>query len=292
MKIKLMSAAAALLASAGPAFAADIYNTTEPPAPYEVTSEPPVDWSGPYVGARLGYGHANHNLTINEYFRDYCGDSVEPDEHGIDDEYVGNRLDFLVDDTLVCSDSASWNNQVVSGASREIGNVNGLSSHGVIGGLKVGVDQQMGDWVVGAFGTYDFTNMETTATFDDFSARIEKGDEWSLGLRGGPLLNERTLLYGAVAYTNTDYNFLTSPEVEGLRNNVTFEGISFGGGIEHALKGFEGVFVGIEGMHTIYRDETIFDSYDSDFNQGINVVDDLSETKIMGTLKIKLNGMN
>ena len=270
-----------------------------------------IRWTGPYVGGRIGYGHANHDLTINEYFRDYCegiqdgpaGEYYTPEVGFADIDEHGEKSDIwkTVDNKIAvfggvgdsCETLAKLDHFgpgshfTVPGDSREIGNIDGISSRGVIGGFQIGIDQQLGNWVVGAFGSYDLSNMETTATFDDFSARIEKDDEWSLGLRAGRLFSERTLGYVLVAYTQTDYNFTASPDVEGLRNNVTFDGVSFGGGLEHALT--PEVFVGIEGVHTIYQDETIFDNYDAAFNHGFNVVDDLSETKVMGTVKVKFN---
>ena len=322
--IKLMSAVAASMVAGAfsTAFAADIYNTpSEPEVTYESPSEPPVNWSGPYAGVRLGYGHANHDMTLNEYFRDYCegvqGHDDIPsywytpevgfddlDEHGYGSDVwktVDNKISARPSTTGTSCETLARGERfgagshfTVPGDSRQIGNIDGISSHGVIGGLQIGIDQQIGHWVVGAFGSYDLSNMETNATFNDFpsgdsfSARIEKDDEWSLGLRAGRLLSERTLLYGLIAYTQTDYDFTASPDVEGLRNHVTFDGVSFGAGIEHALT--NNVFIGIEGVHTVYQDETIFDSYDSDANHGVNVTDDLSETKVMGTLKVKLNG--
>ena len=242
-----------------------------------------VNWTGFYIGGQIGYGNANHDLTMSEYFKDYCGDSAEPDEHGFDDLDKDNRTNFLnVDGVLVCEEK----DVVVSGQSRDIANIDGVNSHGVIGGGQIGYDQQVGSWVFGVFGSYNFSGMETDISFDEFSAKIEKDDEWTAGIRAGRLLSERTMLYGLIGYTQTDYQFTASPDVKGLKDKVTFDGVTFGAGLEHALT--QNVFLGIEGSHTIYGDETILDSYDADSNIGSKATDDLSETRVMGTIKVKL----
>lgn len=293
------------------ASATDIYDGRHDDA-YPVQGSA-VNWSGFYVGGQIGYGNANHDLTLSEYFKDYCFDApkagTDPDtgeelQVQPDDAFETNK-DFgalrpglqIARVTAVPEGGCAALNTApvgpnagyatVPGDSRNVANIDGINSHGVIGGFQAGYDQQVYNWVLGAFGLYNFSGMETTANFEDFSAKIEKDDEWTIGIRAGHLLGERTLLYGLLGYTQTDYNFTTSPDVDGLKNNVTFDGITFGAGLEHAVT--QNVFLGIEGTHTIYGEETIFDSYDADLNTGAKVTDDLSETRVMGTLKIKLN---
>src|SRR5688572_17927074 len=45
-----------------------------------------VNWSGVYIGGSVGYGNANHELSLHDYFKDYCAEkgdtSVGFDEHG------------------------------------------------------------------------------------------------------------------------------------------------------------------------------------------------------------------
>lgn len=275
-----------------------------------------VNWTGFYIGGQIGYGNANHDLTMSEYFKDYCEDapedltgfeSIDRDGSGSLGKHtrkqnvwktVDNKIAAFPGitgttcETLAKSEGKrqfdAGSHFTVPGDSRDIANIDGVNSHGVIGGGQIGYDQQVGSWVVGLFGNYNFSGMETDVSFDEFSAKIEKDDEWTAGIRAGRLLSERTMLYGLIGYTRTDYLFTASPDVDGLKDKVTFDGVTFGAGLEHAVT--NNVFLGIEGTHTIYGDETILDSYDADRNTGSKVTDDLSETRVMGTLKIKLNG--
>jgi outer membrane immunogenic protein len=112
----------------------------------------------------------------------------------------------------------------------------------------------------------------------DFTV-IEKGDEWSIGARAGLLVNDRTLAYILAAYTQTEYSFGDT--------DITFDGVTVGGGVEFALT--QNVFLGVEGTHTFYGEELLGDTNDGNDASGLRAYDEIGETKVMGTLKIKLN---
>jgi outer membrane immunogenic protein len=175
----------------------------------------------------------------------------------------------------------------VEGDSREVAGLDGVSSSGLIGDVRVGYDQQMGRFVVGAFGTYGFNDMSTSISGGGINVNLaEKGEEWSVGARAGLLVNERTLAYILAAYTESDYSF-SGINATGDAKEVTFSGVTVGGGVEFALT--QNVFLGVEGTHTFYGEETIADNYVAATNTGTTLEDELSETRVMGTLKIKLN---
>jgi opacity protein-like surface antigen len=116
---------------------------------------------------------------------------------------------------------------------------------------------------------------------------LERGDDWSVGVRAGKLLSERTLLYILAAYTQTEYEASGTFNGDAFSQTTTFDGITVGGGIEHALT--HNVFLGIEGTHTFYNGEDIFNHYDPAANVGTAIYDDLGETKLLATIKLKLN---
>lgn len=240
---------------ASPATASDLFNGSVKDAPGEVVSyRAAPNFTGFYIGGRAGYGNANHDLSLDVFY--------EEDETVKSGELLG---------------------------------LDGLNSSGFIGGGQVGFDKQMGRFVVGVFGSYDFSNMETTLDIgngfpEGVGYSLEKEYEWDAGIRAGVLVNPSTLVYALAAYTETEYS-LNGPGVsdaEGLDSEKTFSGVKVGGGIEFAAT--NNIFLGLEGTHTFYGEETWFSSCeDGCSGSDIQVNDELSETKIMGTLKIKLN---
>lgn len=243
--MKLRSSLAALtvaLFAAAPAFATDLGGSKG--STNYTPDESPVNWTGIYIGGQIGYGNANHELTVQRY----------------DDEAV-----------------------------EDIAGLDGINSRGFIGGGTVGFDKQMGRFVAGVFGTYDFSNIKSGAYIADFAdASIEKNDEWSVGARAGLLVNPRTLVYLLAAYSQTGYDFKGELADGGgsFAKNVTFDGVAVGGGIEVAMT--PNVFLGLEYRHTFYDSETIFDTGVSD-SVGAKLINDLDEDRVMMTLKMKLN---
>lgn len=253
------SASIAIMATflATGAQASDLFGGSAKDAPGEVVSyKAPTNWTGFYIGGRAGYGNANHDLTLE----------------GFD----GNENGTIFGKPIVGE----------AGGTVDILGLDGVNSPGFVGGGQVGFDKQMGRFVIGAFGTYDFANMKTTFTaLGDQSTIAEKDYEWSAGLRGGVLVNPNTLVYILAAYTETEYKIDDDFDHK-------FQGVTVGGGIEFAAT--NNVFLGLEATHTFFDEETLI-SEDIPYADctpscdQLNLKDELGETKIMGTLKIKLN---
>jgi outer membrane immunogenic protein len=300
---RILIASALLAGTISVASAADVYtpDSLKDTFTEDRVEGTAVNWSGVYFGGAIGYGNSNHELSVSDYFKDYC-DHVRYKQAGIEDSSDNKFLDlsrglnFSLDDLENCDapDPAPTNGALLPlgiepGDSREVATLNGLNSSGIIGDVRAGADFAQGRFLFGVFGTYGFSQMEADGSgfgaFESFT--LDKGDEWSIGGRLGYLVSPSTLLYALAAYTQTDYEFAGVFDGDPFSKDTTFDGVTVGGGIEFAVS--SNVFLGIEGTHTFYGEETIFDNYNADKNVGTSIVDDLDETKVMGTLKIKLN---
>lgn len=264
-KIGLAALTAVLMS--GSAYAADIYGGSTKDSPSTFESPGMVNWSGLYIGVQGGYGNANHNLSLQEYYP-------------VDSEEEGGGYTTQTD---------------------TLGSLNGINSHGGIGGGRIGYDHARGRLLFGVFAEYNFTNMETELTIaggdsPDVKFGLEKDDEWSVGGRIGYIAAPRTLVYALAAYSQTKYNVtgfdgIEVPEGGYFNKGATFDGVTVGGGVEIALTG--NVFLGLEYAHTFYGEETLLDAgytYEDGAREGGRVVDDLDEDKVLATLKFKLNG--
>jgi opacity protein-like surface antigen len=100
--------------------------------------------------------------------------------------------------------------------------VDGVGAEGHAFTAIGGCDLQMGRLVVGAFGEYSWHQDHEFAIFSTPIASLD--EQWAVGGRAGVLLNETTLAYGSVAYTEAD---LTLGALD-----VTHNGIQYGGGVE------------------------------------------------------------
>jgi opacity protein-like surface antigen len=104
--------------------------------------------------------------------------------------------------------------------------LDGISGEGAQGGPVAGCDLQADRFVLGAFADYSFRSVETTLSLFGGSASVGLEDAWSAGLRAGYLVQPTTLVYGLVAYTQTDVDDAGTGLVSDL------DGIAYGGGIE------------------------------------------------------------
>jgi opacity protein-like surface antigen len=302
-------AVAAFFAANSAAFGADLKGD---PTSADYVAERPFSWTGFYIGGRLGYGNANHELSLKRYHGDYCfdqyGSQLSDDEVPVNSTVAPEDtfnpfetgLPFKVNTAGTCANEKlpdAYNGGIfaddsiaIDGTSQEIASLNGLNSSGLTGGGQIGFDYQIGRrFVVGVFGSYDLSQMDTTASIVGIDLDlIEKGDEWSIGARAGFLLHPRVMAYVLAAYTEAEWTF--GDAALGGDKEVTFSGVTVGGGLEYAVT--QNVFLGIEGTHTFYGAETIFDTGTDPadpMGNGLRIEDEIGETKVLGTLKIKLN---
>jgi outer membrane immunogenic protein len=117
---------------------------------------------------------------------------------------------------------------------------------GWLGRLGAGCDYQLGgglsNWVIGAFGDYDFENIHGQ---NDLASSLATGNEkqndaWAAGGRLGYLVTPRLLTYVDGGYTEAHVNgvtFTSTVGVPGVLNTPshTYNGWFLGGGTEYAL---------------------------------------------------------
>jgi outer membrane immunogenic protein len=116
---------------------------------------------------------------------------------------------------------------------------------GWLGRVGAGCDYQLGgglsNWVIGAFGDYDFENIHGQNDFGGalFSGNEKQDDAWAAGGRLGYLVTPRLLTYVDGGYTAAHVDSVTFT-VAGLPGVLatpshTYNGWFLGGGTEYAL---------------------------------------------------------
>lgn len=184
---------------------------------------PQVNWNGFYVGAAVGYGIASTEVTYGA-----GGYSSYP--------YEGSGGYSL--------------------------GLDGLSSKGFQGTISLGYDRQIHhNWVLGILGDYTFGDLETSASFGEYSfgdpgpdynidADIEIGkitDSWAIGGRIGYIHSCCTMWYVSAGYAQAD--------LETILGNKTTNGWFIGGGVEQQLHG--NLFLKLDYRYTNYGKERL-----------------------------------
>lgn len=141
-----------------------------------------------------------------------------------------------------------------------IAGIDGLSGSGFTGTLLAGCDVRLHNFVVGAFGDYTW--------MDDNSARVTgalgKGlaglagtseligfdNQWTVGGRLGYVVAPGIMPYGLIGYTQADASGLAAKYI-----SDTFDGVSFGGGVEFNIGG--GWYGQLEYRYTDFDDESL-----------------------------------
>jgi outer membrane immunogenic protein len=139
--------------------------------------------------------------------------------------------------------AAAANNQVAFGKYVDI---DGFGATGGTVGLGGGCDVQFQQFVIGAFGDFNWLQGMDTSIDTAWGnvAHLKYDDQWALGGRAGVLLTNDTLLYALAAYTELNTSDL---EILGGAEKLTvpkFTGYALGGGMqtritEHILLGME-----------------------------------------------------
>lgn len=84
-------------------------------------------------------------------------------------------------------------------------NVSGVDGDGVIGGIILGYDYDLGDWVVGGGFDYDWSDVDLSG-----AATVE--DVWRIKVRAGYKVNPQGLVYGTGGYARAGTDNLGSDD--------------------------------------------------------------------------------
>jgi outer membrane immunogenic protein len=117
---------------------------------------------------------------------------------------------------------------------------------GWLGRVGAGCDYQLSgglsNWVIGAFGDYDFENIHGQNDFASFLAtgNEKQNDAWAAGGRLGYLVTPRLLTYADGGYTEAHVEGTTFTSIIGVPGALTtpshtYNGWFLGGGTEYAL---------------------------------------------------------
>src|SRR3972149_6932917 len=213
MKAFGLAASIVALMSSG-AIAADAYDKGSTKDSGIFSAPKTVNFTGFYIGGSPGYGKAHHNLSLHDFWKDYCTDNAG-DEGFVAGETdrrftLANKNEKFETAFTKCEDG-DWRKNAhttVDAGSNEIGHLDGLNPSGLVGDGRIGFDLQRGRFVGGIFASYGFNDMSTDVSFGGTTIKaIEKDDEWSVGARAGVLVNERTLAYILAAYTESEFSF-------------------------------------------------------------------------------------
>jgi outer membrane immunogenic protein len=142
--------------------------------------------------------------------------------------------------------------------STEVANYSAAGAGGGMFGVDAGYNFRMNRVVVSPFVEYGWTNHSTDLSVLEATASLTHNDEWSVGGRLGYLVNNTTLVYGLLAFTEIDASFKSNVAVTGLNTNVSWDGYTIG-------LGFESVFARtsagdfsykLEGRHAQFGKQT------------------------------------
>jgi outer membrane immunogenic protein len=255
------------------------------------SSASPISWTGFYIGGQVGYANSNHKMSEQAFDGSCTGVPTTAPTPAITS--TDFKLHSKADDCI--KSGGAWAYAVNPDLSNF---ADGLNSSGAFGGGTVGFDLQRNRFVVGVFADYNISN----ATYkqgevfrgDATSSSIEDGDSWLIAARAGYLFGDekRALLYVLGGYGQQDVSYHGAVfDVHGaddFKKDVTFSGFVAGAGAEYALT--QNVFVGLEWQHFFGGKETVSSNFADGHPCADEITDDMSGDKVMGRIKVKLNG--
>lgn len=147
----------------------------------------------------------------------------------------------------------------ISIANTEVGisgapvSLDGIGSHGAIGGVHAGLDYTLPAGIFfGVYGFYDWQSTETSVKLGGFEASVGLGDSYGIGGRLGYDWG-KAKAYGLVGWRHADLEWSAPVPITGVPTSLT--GIDLGAGMAIPLgQGFE---LGLEGVWTKFDGESI-----------------------------------
>jgi outer membrane immunogenic protein len=135
----------------------------------------------------------------------------------------------------------------------QISDTSTTSGRGYFGTVQGGCDYQFSQFVVGAFGDYDFSSLKGNLIPPGASESIgseKMSSAWSVGGRAGWLVTPSLLTYFSAGYTQATFDrvgFTNNFAPFGVPNNLfidknTYHGYFLGAGDEYALSFVPGLF--------------------------------------------------
>lgn len=203
-----------------------------------------ADWTGPYVGGRLGYTSQPEDKNETVLF--------------------DTNLDGSFDDTVMTASGANAFPRGFCGGATASATANGCSDRdGTEWAVHAGYDYQLGSSiVVGLVGEYgrstivdSVTAFSSTPAFYTFTRRLR--DHASIRARAGFAL-DNTLFYGTggIAYGKIRQSFSTSNRVNTFTESGTDDkvwGYRVGGGIEQRISA--NFSIAAQYLYTSFKDE-------------------------------------
>ena len=131
------------------------------------------------------------------------------------------------------------------------------ATNDVIGGLRAGVDWQIGQFILGAFGVYNWDGgFDTDGNIGDFVAiHGELGEVWAINGKVGysPANIDRMQVYVFGGYAATDVTGSLRIGDDSISRSVDMDGFDVGLGIEFAM--MDNVTFFLEGAHYDFGSE-------------------------------------
>ncbi|MDH6231061.1 outer membrane immunogenic protein [Mesorhizobium soli] len=142
-------------------------------------------------------------------------------------------------------------------------------SSGFVGGVQVGYNYQIDQWVVGAEADFQGASIKGETEFDS-GAKLGTKLDWygTVRARAGVLANDRLLVYatGGLAYGRTKTH-MEAPDA-GVSDSKTKAGWTVGAGVEYAVT--DHVSLKTEYAYTDLGKARVFDSLGSGLDRKVN----------------------
>ena len=172
------------------------------------------------------------------------------------------------------------NTEIGTDAFGPAASLDGIGSHGAIGGAHAGLDYTLPFRVfVGLYGFYDWQSTELSLSFNGFSASVDLGGSYGFGGRLGYDWG-KAKAYGLVGWRHTDLSWGATGADPGAFAGFpsSLNGIDIGAGM--ALPLAQGLELGIEGVWTKFNNESIGSGPDA-------VTLDPQQLSVMGRLSLR-----